>query len=282
MTKPFSPIDLHAHSTASDGSLSPLELVQRAAKRGLHTLALTDHDTTAGIAEAQAGALQQNTPLQLIAGVEISVTWNNQTLHIVGLNIDPEHTELQAGLQQIRAERELRAHKMAEKLEKTGLKDVYQSVKAFAGGGLISRTHFAHYLVEQGRASHVRKVFQRYLVAGKPGYVGAQWATLEETLHWIKQAGGIAVIAHPARYKITRTRLKKLLDAFKALGGQGLEVVSGSHSLDDNFQMAQLAQYYDLLASMGSDYHGAAHFWLELGVLPALPAGCRGVWEAWS
>ncbi len=275
-------IDLHSHSTASDGSLSAAALVQRAAARGLHTLALTDHDTTAGLAEAQAAAAQQSTPLRLIAGVEISVTWNAQVLHVLGLNINPHHAALQAGLEKICQTRHERAWQMAEALEKAGIPNAYAGAKSFAGGELISRTHFAHYLVQQGYASHVGKVFQHYLVRGKPGYVATQWANLEEALGWVIGAGGQAVVAHPARYSMTRRQLRKMLTEFKALGGQGLEVVSATHSRNDNFQMAQLAQQFGLLASMGSDYHGATHFWLELGAFPELPKGCQAIWESWQ
>jgi len=275
-----SSIDLHSHSTASDGSLSPTELVQRAAERGIHMLALTDHDTTAGIAEAQQAAAEQTPALHLIPGVEISVTWNSYVIHVVGLNINIHHAELQQGLQDIRVKREQRAHKMAQQLEKVGFKDAYAGAKTFSrDGALISRTHFARYIVQQGRASSVNKVFRHYLVHGKPGYVKTQWADLDAAVHWINSAGGVAAVAHPARYKMTRTQLKKMLTAFKACGGKALEVVSGTHSRDDNFQMAQLAQHFDLLASKGSDYHGASHFWLQLGNIEALPKGCTAVWE---
>ncbi len=276
-------IDLHSHSTASDGSLSPTELVQLAAERGIQTLALTDHDTTAGILEARHAAQQQNPSLHLMAGVEISVTWNSYVIHVVGLNIDINHPELQQGLHKIRIERRERACKMAQQLEKVGFQDAYAGAKAFCGSGdLISRTHFARYIVQQGRASSLNKVFQHYLVHGKPGYVKARWADLDAAVAWITQAGGIAVIAHPARYKMTRRQLKKLLNEFKGHGGLALEVVSGTHSHDENLQMGQLAQQFDLLASMGSDYHGASHFWLPLGALETLPSGCQSVCQLWS
>lgn len=276
-------IDLHSHSTASDGSLLPAELVQLAAQRGIQTLALTDHDTTAGIVEAQQAAQQQTPALHLIAGVEISVTWNSYVIHVLGLNIDIENAELQQGLRSIQVEREQRAQKIAQQLEKAGFQDAYAGAKAFSGdGNLLSRTHFARYIVQQGRASSVNKVFRHYLVHGKPGYVKAQWAALDAAVAWINHADGIAVVAHPARYKMTRTQLKKMLTAFKAYGGRALEVVSGTHSRDDNLQMAQLAQQFGLLASRGSDYHGASHFWLQLGTIDDLPRGCQPVWKLWS
>ncbi len=277
----LNPIDLHSHSTASDGGLTPTELVQRAAERGVQTLALTDHDSTEGVVEAQQAAAQY-AGFRLIPGVEMSVTWNTQVIHVLGLNIDIHNAALQKGLLEIRVEREQRARKMGEELEKIGITGAYEGAKAFATGGLISRTHFAHYLVKQGLASQMSKIFQHYLVRGKPGYVSTQWADLDTALGWVLGAGGVAAIAHPARYKMSRTLLRKLLREFKDLGGQGLEVVSGTHSHDDNFQMAQLAERFGLLSSMGSDYHGPTHFWLELGAFPVLPKNCRGIWETWG
>jgi predicted metal-dependent phosphoesterase TrpH len=267
-------IDLHSHSTASDGELTPSQLVQRASERGVHTLALTDHDTTDGIAEARAAA----GALRLIPGIEISVSWHSHVIHIVGLTIDPDNPNLQQGLVQLNAQRQQRACKIARELEKLGLKNAYEGAKKFAGGQLIGRTHFAHLLVEQGLAKDIRGVFKRYLIRGKPGYVAAQWAHLEDALNWIKSAGGIAVVAHPARYKLTRTKLKQLLSEFKELGGIALEVVSGSHSRSDVISMAQLARQFEFYSSAGSDYHGPQHVWIELGRLPALPDGCEPVW----
>lgn len=272
-----SPIDLHCHSTASDGSLSPQGLIALAVERGVHTLALTDHDTTDGVAAAQAAAAEQG--LKLIPGVEISVTWQQQVIHILGLNINPQQTDLQQGLMALDEQRHQRAEKIAQQLEKAGIKDALAGASVYAKGGTISRTHFAHLIVERGLARNVRKVFRHYLVRGKPGYVAGEWVSLEQALSWIHAAGGIAAVAHPVRYKMTRTRLKKLLTEFKELGGQGLEVVSGTHSRDDNFQMGMLAQHFGLWASAGSDYHGPEHFWQQLGAIPPLPDTCSPIWR---
>lgn len=271
-------IDLHTHSSASDGSLSPAELVRQAHAQGIRLLALTDHDTLSGIAAAQSAA--QDCGLRLIPGVEISVSWQNKVVHVLGLNVSPDTPALQQGLAFLAEQREQRAQKMAQDLEKRGLEGVYAAVKALAQGQAPGRVHFARYLVQQGKVRDLRKAFKHYLVRGKPGYVAIQWATLSEAVEWICQAGGLAVIAHPARYKVSRTQLKRLLAEFKTLGGHGLEVVSGSHSRDDNFQMARLAAHFGLLSSAGSDYHGPAHPWQKLGQLPTLPAECRAVWEA--
>lgn len=276
----YNTIDLHTHSIASDGELSPTALVRHALACGLEMLALTDHDTIAGFAEAREAA--QGTCLRIIAGSEISVNWHAHVIHILGLNIDPDNVNLQRGLSSQAEQREIRAHKIAELLEYHGLRNAYAGAKTFAGGHPPGRTHFARYLVQQGYAGDVRKVFKRYLAHGKTGYVAAQWASLEQVVSWITDAGGVAVVAHPARYKLTRTKLGQLLDAFKEVGGAGLEVVSGSHNPNDTLQMAALAQKFGLLGSVGSDYHGPRHFWLELGKLPQLPAGSRAVWEGFS
>jgi 3',5'-nucleoside bisphosphate phosphatase len=270
----INPIDLHTHSSASDGGLSPSELVRHAEACGIQRLALTDHDTIAGIAEARAAAQT----LELIPGIEISVTWNSQVIHVVGLNIDPDDSDLLHGLQRLHQEREKRAHQIAHLLAQNGLPDPYEGAKRFAKGAFLGRAHFAYYLVEQGWARDIHKVFKHYLVRGKPGYVAGRWAELGEAVAWIKNAGGIAVIAHPARYKITRTKLKKLLHEFKAVGGIGLEVVSGSHQRGDNEVMARLADEFGFYSSAGSDYHSPRDFWFELGTLPALPPTCQAIW----
>lgn len=271
--------DLHSHSTASDGTLEPIELLERAAAQGVDVLALTDHDTTAGLAEA--GRAAQQCGIGLIKGVEISVTWEKQTIHILGLNIDDTQAELQAGLQRLRDFRHTRAMEIAHGLEKAGIIDAYEGAQKYAHGQLISRTHFARYLVECGKAINVSSVFKKYLVKNKPGHVGGEWASLEEALAWIRAAKGHAVIAHPARYKMSATKLRRLIETFKALGGVGLEVVSGSHSRNDKHNMAQYAQRYAMYASCGSDYHGPENPWIELGRLESLPATCEPIWTLW-
>ncbi|MEW8052459.1 MAG: 3',5'-nucleoside bisphosphate phosphatase [Candidatus Thiodiazotropha sp.] len=271
--------DLHCHSTASDGTLSPRDLVARAAKAGVRALALTDHDTTAGIEEAQSAA--SNCGLTLIPGVEISVTWNKHTVHIVGLNVDPGNRALQQGLSELRAFRDWRAKEIAERLEKAGIDGAYEGALAHSNGTLVSRTHFARYLVEQGVVSDERKVFKHYLVKGKPGFVPGQWAGLAQALEWIHGAGGVAVVAHPARYRMTRSKLRRLLSEFVGLGGEAIEVISGSHSRDDCFAMARHAGDFGLQASAGSDFHSPNNPWIEFGQLPLLPDNCRPVWSDW-
>jgi predicted metal-dependent phosphoesterase TrpH len=272
--------DLHSHSTASDGSLSPTELVARAKSRQIDVLALTDHDNTDGIAEAQQAATALG--LALIPGVEVSVTWNGVTVHVLGLDIQPQHTLLQKGLRALREFRVWRGEEISRRLAKAGIQDALDGAKRYASGSLISRTHFAHFLVEQGHAKDVRNVFKKYLVHNKPGYVPGQWAELEAAVNWIHAAGGMAVIAHPVRYKLSGSRLRQLLGEFKECGGQGLEVVSSSHSLDECRHMAICAQNFDLLATSGSDFHGPEQPWVELGKIPPLPAGCTPIWSQWN
>jgi predicted metal-dependent phosphoesterase TrpH len=275
----FCTYDLHSHSTASDGTLSPAALVRAADAAGVRVLALTDHDTTAGVAEAlQATA---GLSLELLAGVEISVTWSAQTVHIVGLNLDPENEILQAGLRSLREFREWRAHEIGRRLAQSGITDAYAGALAHSNGILVSRTHFARMLVERGLVEDERKVFKRYLVKGKPGYVAGDWASLEAAVGWIHAAGGQAVIAHPARYKMTRSKLRRLFAEFKALEGEAIEVISGSHSRDDAVAMAKHAADFDLLASAGSDFHNPEQPWIALGRLPMLPSGCRPIWQRW-
>jgi predicted metal-dependent phosphoesterase TrpH len=269
--------DLHTHSTASDGTLAPAALVARAAAAGVRTLALTDHDSTGGCAEAAAEAVRQG--VGFLPGVEVSVTWNGMTIHVVGLGVDPGNRTLQAGLAGLRAFRDWRAQEIGCRLAKDGFPGTYERARDLSNGLLISRTHFARALVEQGHAGSVRDVFKRFLVRGRPGHVPGQWAALGDAVAWITGAGGIAVIAHPARYPLNRTQLHRLAREFKAAGGTAIEVVSGSHSPDDNRTVAAHAQALALLASAGSDYHGPEQPYLELGRLPALPAGCEPIWQ---
>ena len=272
--------DLHSHSTASDGTLSPSALVQRAAGAGVEVLALTDHDTTDGIAEAARAAASAG--LVLIPGVEISVSWGGRTIHLVGLNIDPDDAGLANGLASLRRFRDWRAEEIGRRLAKAGFAGTYDDAKALSNGRLISRTHFARALVARRAASDVRGVFQRYLTSGKPGHVPGEWTTLEEAVAWVRAAGGQAVLAHPARYGLTRTRMLRLLGELKECGGHGLEVLSGSHSRDDCFTFARHARETRLLASAGSDYHGPESPWVELGRLPPMPRECAPIWDDWN
>lgn len=268
--------DLHAHSTASDGTLSPEDLVERAVGAGVTHLALTDHDSTDGVVRARATARRLG--LELIAGVEISVTWQSRVIHIVGLHVDIDHPELQAGLASLRAHRDWRAEEIARKLEKAGIDGALQGASEFATGPVISRTHFARFLVRKGLALSVRDVFKRYLVRGKPGYVAGTWASLADAVGWIRAAGGVAVVAHPARYDLTGAKLRQLLTEFRDCGGCALEVISGSHGRDDVLRMSRFARELDLAASAGSDYHGPENPWVDLGRLDRLPDGLSPIW----
>ncbi|MBK1722532.1 PHP domain-containing protein [Thiocystis violacea] len=272
--------DLHSHSTASDGTLSPEALVRRAASAGVRVLALTDHDTTEGLEEATGAA--QALGMVLVPGVEISVTWGVRTVHVVGLNVDRHNGVLSQGLARAMEQRAWRAEEIGRKLAKHGVEGAYEGAKALSNGRLIGRTHFARFLVGQRLAASTGEVFKRFLTRGKPGHVSVQWATLEEAVGWIRAAGGQAVIAHPARYDLTRTRMLRLIGEFRELGGVGIEVVTGSHSRDDAFTFARHAREQRLLASAGSDFHGPENPWVELGRLPALPQGCTPIWQDWT
>ncbi len=272
--------DLHSHSTASDGTLSPAQLVALAVDSRLQCLALTDHDTVAGLAEADRCSVSAG--LKLIPGVEISVTWNAQTVHILGLNIDYRSPQLLQGLQELQAFRSWRAEEIGRRLARCGYPDAYQQARALSNGLLISRTHFARYLIDKGAARNMADVFRRFLVKNKPGHVSGDWASLQQAVGWIRQAGGIAVIAHPARYRLSAARLAALIEEFRDCGGIGFEVVSGSHTDKENHKMAQYARRYELYASAGSDFHGANSPWRRLGQIPALPDSVVPVWEAES
>jgi predicted metal-dependent phosphoesterase TrpH len=271
--------DLHCHSTASDGVLSPTEVVKTAAEAGVKVLALTDHDTTDGVDEAQQAAAQHN--ISLISGLEVSVSWFSYNVHIVGLGVDPHSEILQNGLQKIRDFRDWRAVEIGRRLHRdAGIEDAYEGAKSFSNGQSIGRGHFARYLISIGVEPDYNKVFKRYLVRGKPGYVPGEWAELSEAVSWINDAGGQAVVAHPARYKMSRKKLCNLFETFKELGGAALEVVSGTYSKDDIFNMANLASKYELLASAGSDYHAPGN-WSDFGKLPPIPETCQPIWHDW-
>ena len=271
--------DLHSHSTVSDGSLSPEHLVARAIDQGVDVLALTDHDGTEGITAAQAAA--QGTKLSLVTGVEISVTWGSSTIHILGLMVDHKNASLQKGLEKIRDYRKERAVKIAERLEKSGISGAYEGASQYASPVMLGRVHFAKFLVDKGHAKNINDVFKRYLVRNKPGYVSGEWATLAQAVNWINGAGGQAVIAHPARYKMTATKLRRLITEFKELGGVGLEVVSGRQHPEEIKTLAKLANDFNLLASCGSDFHSPDNTWVELGRLPELPSSVNPIWKKW-
>jgi len=273
-------IDLHCHSTASDGLLKPQELVARAAANGVEILALTDHDGVSGLAEARAKAESQG--VRFVDGVEISVTWEGSTVHIVGLQIDPEDPVLRSGLESIREGRATRAEKMGEALAAAGVPDSFAGAKTYAENpSLISRSHFARHLVKTGLAPDVKSVFQRYLVKGKPGFVPHQWASLGDAVSWIRASGGIAVVAHPGRYNFSKPELHAFLAEFRDCGGAGIEVVTGSHSPEQYFEFARIAREFGFTASRGSDYHGKGESRADLGTLPQLPYDLKPVWHDW-
>ncbi len=269
--------DLHCHSTASDGALSPTELVQRAHQNGVTTLALTDHDTTAGLPEAQLSAA--STGITLIPGIELSTNWQDKCFHIVGLGIDPSYAPLAEATHLLQSTRLERAQKIALKLEKKRIPGAFEAVKNAAGEGMITRTHFANFLLSQNHVSSQQEAFDRYLSKGKSAYVSTSWAELEQAISWITESGGVAVLAHPLRYKLTANWMKRLLTAFKDAGGQGIEVITSRMNADEIRVVAGYATRFELAGSVGSDFHNAANQWVELGRLEPLPKNIKPVWE---
>ena len=272
--------DLHCHSTRSDGVLSPTDVVRRAASRGVDVLALTDHDELAGLDEAREAA--QEVGIVVVPGSELSVTWEGETIHVLGLGVDPRDSPLATGLAGIRNGRDERARRIGEALEVAGIPDAFEGALTYVTSErLISRTHFARYLVESGHVRDMKDAFKRYLTAGKPGYVPHAWASLSQAVTWIRGAGGQAVIAHPGRYKLTASGLRSLVAEFRDLGGAGLEVVSPSHTSAQYAEFAALARAHGLRASCGSDFHGPGESHLDFGDLPPMPAGVEPVWSDW-
>jgi predicted metal-dependent phosphoesterase TrpH len=271
--------DLHCHSTVSDGTLAPATLAARAHAQGVTLWALTDHDEIGGQREALDAA--QALGLDYLSGTEISVTFAGTTVHIVGLGFDLNNSALATGLETTRGGREQRARQMAAELLKVGIPNAFEgALKYVSNPHLISRAHLARYLVEIGKASDLSDVFRRYLAEGKPGYVPHQWASLSSAVQWITQAGGAAVIAHPARYRFNPTEEYALFSEFKAHGGIGVEVVTGSHTQAEYKTYADMAREFDLYASRGSDFHGPGESRIDLGTLPELPSGLKPIWEA--
>lgn len=270
--------DLHCHSTISDGTLSPTTLAARARANGVQLWALTDHDEISGQHEAASAAQAQG--LDYLTGVEISVTFANTTVHIVGLGFDFDDAPLAYGLQETRGGRGTRAQDMAQQLALAGIPGAYEGALRYAGNPeLISRTHFARYLVEQGVCHDTSEVFRRFLTEGKPGFVPHRWARLGDAVRWIREAGGVAVIAHPARYDLTPTEEYALFSEFSQHGGQAVEVVTGSHTPAEYAIYADMAREFGLAASRGSDFHSPQESHTDLGQLPPLPTGLTPVWE---
>jgi len=277
----LSPIDLHSHSSWSDGALSPAALVERAAARGVQVLALTDHDTVDGLDEARTAA--QSVGVHIIAGVEVSVSWSGRTLHVVGLGVDPREPALVRGLEQVRAGRLARAEAIAQRLDRLGIGGVLTGALALASNpAMVGRTHIARHMVSVGAVKDTKAAFRRYLGEGKPGYVKHQWARLCEAVAWIRAAGGVAVLAHPGRYDLSPARLVALLQEFRDLGGEAVEVVTASHTPDQVQRIAALVGDCGLNASIGSDFHDPDESWMDLGAIPDLPSMCRPVWHGWE
>jgi predicted metal-dependent phosphoesterase TrpH len=272
-------IDLHCHSNVSDGVLPPSDVVARAVANGVQVLALTDHDDVGGLAAARMAA--DAAGLTLIPGVEISVSWGGQTVHIVGLRIDPLHPGLAAGLHGIRLGRVERARRMADDLAQHGIVGAYDGADSYAANKqMVGRAHFARWLVAQGHAPDMRSAFKRFLTPGRPGYVEHEWTSLENAVGWIRASGGMAVIAHPGRYAFNARQLHLFLDGFRALGGEGIEVITGSHHPSEYGKFADLARAFSLKASRGADFHAPGDG-VDIGCLPALPYYCKPVWQDW-
>nr|WP_315199150.1 3',5'-nucleoside bisphosphate phosphatase [uncultured Aquabacterium sp.] len=270
--------DLHCHSNVSDGTLTPEAVATRAHRNGVELWSLTDHDEIGGQHRARDAALSLG--MGYLPGAEISVTFADKTVHIVGLGFDPNHPQLVQGLADTRNGRERRAHDIAAELAKAGIPGAFEGALKYVGNpDLISRTHFARYIVETGLCSDSHEVFRRYLADGKPGFVPHRWARLSDAVRWIVKAGGVAVIAHPGRYGFTPNEEFALFSEFKAHGGQGVEVVTGSHTVPEYQQYADMALEFDLHASRGSDFHDPTESHTDLGTLPPLPKSVRPVWD---
>ncbi len=273
-------IDLHSHTRHSDGHLSVTELLERAATMQVDVLAITDHDTLAGVSEAQDYLSQSGSKLQLISGVEISTRWHGFDIHVLGLHLDHKDPQLLVRMEQQQERRRQRALKIAEKLEKCGYQEMYAKAEELADGGQVTRAHFARVLYQLGQVKDMQQAFTRYLGKGKRAYVAPQWITLAEAVEWIHDAGGEAVLAHPANYDMTMKWLKRLLGEFATAGGDGMEVVHGNLAKDKQRTLAMLAKEYQLKASVGSDFHFPSR-WTELGRNLSLPEGLTPIWQEW-
>ncbi len=270
--------DLHSHTTASDGLLTPAELVARAEEMGVTHLAITDHDTVAGLAAARLAITQQGLALNLVSGIEISTLWENYEIHIVGLGVDDTHPALLEFVAQQTARRDLRAEMIAERLDKARIPGALEGARRLAGDGAITRAHFARFLVEQGRATDMAGVFKYYLARGKTGYAPPQWCTIEQAIDVIHHSGGLAVLAHPGRYRLSTKWLKRLMAWFSEHGGDGMEVAQCRQPPNERQQLASYVVQYGLLASSGSDFHGPGE-WTELGRHLRLPENVQPVWS---
>ncbi len=276
----FTLYDLHSHTTASDGYLTPAQLVQRAVEMRVGVLAITDHDTTDGLAAAAATIAELSLPLQLVNGVEISTLWENHEIHIVGLGIETRHPAIVQLLSEQTERRNLRAQEIGARLAKARIEGAFEGAQKLADGGAVTRGHFARYLVQIGMADNMAQVFKKYLAKGKTGYVPPQWCTIEQAIDVIHQSGGQAVIAHPGRYDLTAKWLKRLFAHFAEHGGDAMEVAQCQQAPHERSLLAKYAQEYQLLASQGSDFHQPCS-WIELGRKLWLPGGVEPVWRDW-
>ena len=266
--------DLHSHTTCSDGTLRPVDLAARAIENGVNALAITDHDTIAAYDQL---TVPEN--LTLIPGIEFSTQWHGIGVHIVGLNLKLASDAIKTGVDFQLTARRTRAEKIAERLEKAGLANALAGAKQHAGEAEISRPHFASYMVETGFSKNVEHAFKKYLGSGKPGDIKQLWAEPAQVITWIRDSGGVAVLAHPHKYRMTRTKLLALVDDFIAAGGQGIEVLSGSQGKDITEMLRDISLQKNLLASVGSDYHGASTPWCKPGMHTRLPSACTPVWS---
>lgn len=272
---------MHNHSTRSDGLLSPTQLIELAARRRVDAIALTDHDTVEGLEEASGAARRLG--VGFVPGVEISVSWGDTTLHVVGLHVDPSSPALCAGLESIRAGRLDRARRIAQALDALGFAGTLEAALALAQDErLLSRTHFARHLAERGAVKDTQQAFDKYLARGKPAYVAHRWAGLEEAVGWIRESGGTAVLAHPGRYDLKPMMRHEMLREFRALGGEAIEVVTGSHRPEEYSLWQREALEYGFTASRGADYHGPGESPWEPGALPTLHASLTPVWSKWA
>ena len=274
-------VDLHSHTNCSDGALTPKELIERAVNFQIDVLAITDHDSVKGLDIAKQTILDQNIPLTLINGIEISTQWQGFEIHIVGLNIDPEHAQLQSLISAQQQRREDRATSMGDKLEKCGFNDVYSDAKAMAGEGSITRAHFAKVLLQRSVVSKMQSAFDKYIGKGKRAYVKPNWCSIEEAVATIHAAGGVAVMAHPIRYDLTAKWLRRLIVDFKDAQGDGLEVVLPQMNNEQRKIMLNYCSEYDLYASMGSDFHQPSR-WSDLGRNLVMPEQAKPIWQLWQ
>jgi 3',5'-nucleoside bisphosphate phosphatase len=276
----YSTVDLHCHSTASDGTLTPSELIAVAHTQGVRMLALTDHDTTAGVEEAVAAGAAVG--LDVVPAIELSARHRGKDLHVVGLNIEPQHPALHARIEQLSALRRARAEHIGARLAKCGVPDAYAQAQTLAGEAEVTRTHFARVLLERGHVSGMNAAFKRYLGAGKPAHVAVEWPSLEDTVGCIHAAGGVAVMAHPLAYGWTGAWLRRMIEGLLEFGGRGIEVISGRMAPHEVAKAADCARRYGLLASLGSDFHSPDTPWIQLGRVPSLPEDLTPVWHAWD